>query len=119
MPINQNDKSAIIDELENTRTKGSRLVISLLFAGKKTEAAEARRKVKELGSKIDGLLAASMNKWTGSGKVIIENMKKVNALLQKDISYIKKKKELAKKTVKGLGRLDEAILMAKDLLKKI
>ncbi len=119
MPVSKNDKFAIIDELENTRIKGNRLVISLLFAGKKTEADEARKKVKTLGTQIDGLLAESMKKWSGSGKVIIENMKKANRLLQRDISYIKKKKELANKVVNALGRLDEAILAAKDILTRI
>jgi hypothetical protein len=116
MPVSQDDKFAIIDELENTRTKGNRLVITLLFAGKKTEAADARKKVKELGAAIDGLLAESMKKWSGRGKAIIADMKKANGLLQRDISYIQKKKEHANKVVNALGRLDEAIVWAKDLL---
>lgn len=119
MPVSQNKKFAIIDELENTRTKGNRLVISLLFAGKKTEADEAKKKVKALGALIDGLLAESMKTWSANGKVIVDDMKRANKLLQRDISYIKKKKELANKVIKALGRLDEVILVAKDLLLKI
>ena len=119
MPVSNNDKFAIIDELQKTRTKANRLVISLLFARKKTEADEVRKKVKRLDAQIDGLLAQSMKAWSGSGKAIIEKMKNANKLLQRDINDIKKKKDLANKVVKALGRLDEAILKAKDLLTKI
>jgi len=119
MPVNQDDKFAIIDELENARIKGNRLVISLLFAGLKTEADEARRQVKKLGALIDGLLAGSLQKWSGSSQVILASLKRANRLLQRDIGYIKKKKELVRKVVNALGRLDEVILTARDLLAKL
>jgi hypothetical protein len=119
MPVSKEDKSLLIDQLENTRTKGSRLVISLMFAGEEAEAGKAKKKVRTLGGKIDDLLAKSMQEWSFNGKILIEEMKKTNQLLQKDISDIKKKKGLAEKIVKAMGHLDKAISTATDVLTKI
>ena len=119
MPVRNDDKFAVIDELQNTRTKGSRLILSLLFARKMDEAKEVQKKMKVLDAVIGGLIAESMRTWSGSGKSFLQDMKRVNQLLQRDISSIKKKKDLANKVVNALGRLDEVILMAKEFLLKV
>ncbi len=119
MPVNKEDKAAIIDQLENARTKASRLIISLRFAGKVAEANKVKQKVRTLGGKIDDLLAKSMKTWSGNGKMIIQNMKKANQSLQSDITEIKKKKDMANKIIKALGRLDDVIDSAKDVLGKL
>jgi hypothetical protein len=119
MPVKRDDKFAIIDELQSTRTKGSRLIISLLFAKKKAEAKEVRQKMKALDAVIDGLLAEAMRQWSGTGQAFLEDMKTSNRRLQRDIRSIQKKKEQANKVVNALGRLDDIILKAKEFLEKV
>jgi len=119
MPINEDDKLEIIDQLENTRTKGSRLVISLKFAGKMDDADKAQHKIRVLGSQIDDLLAKSMKAWSGNGKALIEDMKKTNQTIQKDINDVKKMKDIANSAVKALGNLDLMIDVAKELISNI
>ena len=119
MPASQKQKFAIIDELENTRMKGSRLIISLKFARKKDEALEVRKKVRVLGGKIDDILSVAMDEWSVRGQALVDDMKRTNGLLQRDIAAIRRKKDLANAVVRALGRLDDAIIIAKDILTKI
>ncbi|MBU8922724.1 MAG: hypothetical protein KOO63_12975 [Bacteroidales bacterium] len=119
MPINREDKGFIIDQMENMRTKGSRLVISLRFAGETEAARKAKKKVDMLGSTIDELLAESMKSWTGNGKSLIDDIKWANQQLQRDINDIKKKKNLAQKSINAFGCLDDVIVKVKDILGKI
>jgi len=119
MPIGNEDKGAIIDQLENARTKGSRLVVALTFAGRGADAQAAMAKVTILGGKIDELLAVSMKEWSGTAQPLIDGMTTTNRRLQSDIADIKKKKDMANKAVRALGRLDEAIGTATEILSRL
>jgi len=99
--------------------KGNRLVISLKFADQNADAEKARKKVRTLGRKIDDLLAKAMDEWSINAKTLIAEMRKSNQSLQGDIRDIRKKKNLAQKTIKALGLLDDVISVATDLLAKI
>ena len=119
MPASKENKDLIIAELENARTKGSRLVIALKFAGKNADADKAKQKVRTLGGQIDDLIAKAMKQWSITAQIFIDDMKATNKSLQADINDIKKKRDLANKTVKALGRLDEFIVKASEIIGKI
>lgn len=110
------DKESIVDNLLITKRKGHNLEIDLMFKGMETEAENIRTETNELSKKVDSLLADLMKDWIGSAKATIESTRKTNQNLQKAIRDIKKDVEVAKNIVKAVGYLDEAIVIAVNLL---
>ena len=113
---NKEDKALIADKLRNTNRKGHNLEIDLLFKEMKAEAEKVRIKTNNLSKKVDSLIAALMQDWIGSANLTIESIKKTNENLQKTIRDIKKDVEVAKNIVKAIGYLDDAIMIAANLL---
>ena len=57
-----------------------------------------------------------MQDWIGSARLTIESINKTNENLQKTIRDIKRDVEVAKNIVKAIGYLDDAIMIAANLL---
>jgi uncharacterized protein with PhoU and TrkA domain len=110
------DKESIVDNLLITKRKGHNLEIDLMFKGMETEAKNIRTQTNKLSKKVEILLADLMKNWIGSAKSAIESTRKTNQNLQKTIRDIKKDVEVAKNIVKAVGYLDEAIVIAVNLL---
>ena len=110
------DKELIVDNLLITKRKGHNLEIDLMFKGMEGEVKKVKTKTNKLSKKVDSLLSALMKDWIGSANSTIESIKKTNQNLQKTIRDIKKDVETAKNIVKALGYLDDAIMIAANLL---
>lgn len=111
------DKESVVDQLLMVKRKGHMLEIDLRFEKMEDEAEEVKGKTDKLSEEIENLLADLMKDWVGSAKETIESIKKTNKKLQDAIRDIKKDVEVAKNIVKAVGFLDEAIVIAVNLLK--
>jgi DNA integrity scanning protein DisA with diadenylate cyclase activity len=114
--IKKEDKELIVDKLLITKRKGHNLEIDLMFKEMEDDAKKVRRKTKNLSKKVDSLLSALMQDWIGSARLTIESINKTNENLQKTIRDIKRDVEVAKNIVKAIGYLDDAIMIAANLL---
>jgi hypothetical protein len=119
MPVSQNDKEALIDSLLEARRKAIRLKLVLKFQGKNAEAKEVSDKADELSTKIDRLIAGQMRAWNTSAAGHLATIGSANRKLQRAIREVKNAINTAQAVVKATGYLDEAIVVAAQVAKKI
>jgi hypothetical protein len=116
MSMSQEEKETVLDRLSITKRNAQKLEIRLHFQGDEDEAAKVRVKSEKLSKKIDKLLAALMTDWMDSSEVTTKSLEKVNRGILRVIEEIKDEIDVAKKVVKALGYLDDAINIATKLL---
>lgn len=116
MGMSQEEKEKVLDRLSITKRNAHKLEIRLRFRGDEDGAAKVRTKSERLSKKIDKLLAALMTDWMGSLEVTTKSLEKVNKDILRVIDEIKDEIDAAKKVVKALGYLDDAINIATKLL---
>ena len=119
MPISKENKEAIVDALIQAKRKAQRLALTLRFQGRAEDAKKVEKKIRTLAARIDDLITQSMESWVGNAQGLLDRMRKTNTALQASLRDIKKKKDVANKVVKALGRLDDVIDVAKGVLKKV
>ncbi len=116
MPISKQNKLNLIDALERTKSKARRLVLTLRFRNRDTEARQVQRRARKLTRQIDELISAAMEDWLGSAKKINDRLDRTNVKLQSSIRNIQKKKNVEDNVIKALSYLDDAIEIAIDLI---
>ena len=116
MPISEQNKLNLIDALERTKSKARRLVLTLRFRNRDTEARQVQRRARKLTRQIDELISAAMEDWLGSAKKINDRLDRTNVKLQSSIRNIQKKKNVEDNVIKALSYLDDAIEIAIDLI---
>lgn len=116
MSMNQEEKEKVLDRLSITKRNAHKLEIRLRFKGDEDRAAKVKARSERLSKKIDKLLAALMTDWMGSSKVTIKSLETLNEEILTVIEEIKDEIDVAKKVVKALGYLDDAINIATKLL---
>ena len=119
MAISRENKEAIVDALIQAKRKAQRLALTLRFQGRAEDAKKVERKVRRLAARVDDLIAMAMESWVGSAQLLLEQMRKTNTALQASLRDVRKKKDVAKKVVKALERLDDLIDVAKGVLEKV
>jgi hypothetical protein len=116
MPISEQNKLNLIDALERTKSKARRLVLTLHFQNRTTEARQVQRRARKLTKQIDELLSAAMEDWLGSAKMINDHLSRTNVKLQSSIRNIQKKKNVEDNVIKVLLYLDDVIETAISLI---
>lgn len=109
----------LVDQLENARTKASRLMLRLKYAGLISEADQAAALKKTIGRQIEEILSISMDEWSGVGQDLLGELISANRKLQQDITDITNKRNTAQKVVGAMGRLEEIIKAVNIVLRKI
>jgi hypothetical protein len=116
MPVNKRDKTQLIMALGRTKSKAHRLVLALRFQGLEEDARRIERRAKTLSKKIDDLLAAAMDEWTGNANAITARLSKSNTRLQAAIREIEKKNDVAGNVIKAVSLIDLVIETAASLV---
>jgi hypothetical protein len=116
MSMSQEEKEKVLDRLSITKRYAHKLEIRLRFKGDEDRAAKVRARSERLSKKIDKLLAALMTDWMGSSEVTTKSLETMNQDILAVIEEIKDEIDVAKKVVKALGYLDDAINIATKLL---
>ena len=116
MPISEQNKLNLIDALERTKSKARRLVLTLRFRNRDTEARQVQRRARKLTRQIDELISAAMEDWLGSAKKLNDRLDRTNVKLQSSIRHIQNKKNVEVNVIKALSYLDDAIEIAVDLI---
>jgi hypothetical protein len=109
----------IIGQLQITCSKGNDLRVGLLLADKGPEAESVQKKNRVLEREIDRLIARLLDQWGVDAGSVIEDGRKRNRNLQGMIRDIENQIDVAKKVIKAVGLIDDAIATAKKILLKL
>ena len=115
--IPKDSKEAVIQRLLVTKQRANTLEVRLLLAGKSEEAGKVAKRSKALTRQIEKLLGQVMDEWAGESTKIIADLKTANAGLQTSITNIKKNVKTAENIVKAVGLIDDAIVIARGLIR--
>lgn len=109
MPIGKQNKIELIDALERAKAKAHRLALTLRFKRRETEAGEVAARARKLSRRVDGLLAAAMDEWTGSAAVYKKRLAHTNSRLQRAIREVEKDTDIAENVIKAVALLDAVL----------
>ena len=112
----ESEKKEIIDNLQVTFQKAGTLRMALRFQHDNAGMRKMEAKRRVLNRRIEALLAAAMQDWSGSAAAVVSDIKAANSGLQSSIRDIHKAVHTAQRITKALGQLDDVIDKAKKLL---
>lgn len=116
MTIADASKARVIDGLQVSLQKGTRLRLILLLRKDQTASVEVHQRNRELQGRIDQLLEAAMEDWAGDAKSVLAELKAANRALQGSIHDVRKKVRTAERVTRALGILDGVIEQARKLV---
>jgi hypothetical protein len=109
MPIGKQNKIELIDALERTKAKAHRLALTLRFRRREAESEQITARARKLSRRVDGLIAAAMDEWTGSAAAHKERLAGSNTRLQRIIREIEKDNNVAENVIRAVSLLDAVL----------
>jgi hypothetical protein len=116
MAISRTQKEDLLDRLLRSRERGGRLYSRLLRLRKAEDAAAAQIKNKELTRLIEQLWDDIAQQWRGDGQTNIDELRNMNAGIERSITGLKDTAKRNEAIAKGLDLLDDVIGLAVGLI---
>jgi hypothetical protein len=117
MAFEQTQKEKVIESLMGEHRQGQIAEINLRLQGKPDEAEKVWQSNSRLSAEIDILIGQLMDEWLGNAERAIKGLAKISARLEAAVAEIKKQINVAKNVVKIIGLLDDAVAIAKKVVK--
>jgi hypothetical protein len=119
MAFKQTEKEKFLESLMAEHRQGQIAEINLRLQGKPDEAEKVWQENARLSAEIDILIGQMMDEWLGNAERAIKSLEKINTKLEAAVDEIKKQINVAKNVVKIIGLLDDAVAIAKKVVKGI
>lgn len=117
MPIRSEvSKQQIIDALLRVKRRAHKLVIRLLFAEEEQEARKVEWAARRLSRRIDGLLGAAMEEWTGTAASVKDQIGRCHDALGRRIASIQRGVKIAENVGEAVEAIDDAAAIAARLM---
>ena len=117
MAFEQTQKEKVIESLMGEHRQGQIAEINLRLQGETDEAEKVWQKNARLSAEIDILIGQMMDEWLGNAGRAIKGLAKINTNIEAAVADIKKKINVAQNVVKIIGLLDDAVAIAKKVVK--
>jgi len=114
--MTQEEKTDVIDDLNEAYGRAKRLESILILKGKTDEANDLAVKNDKLLESINQLLGQSLDAWLADSVNMAASLKNANDDLKSRIDDIKKDIDTAENIVKAVGFIDDAVEIAARLL---
>jgi methyl-accepting chemotaxis protein len=117
MPINEDDKLQLIDNLQAVRRAGQKLEVRLRLAGKKAEADRAHAETERLNDAISRMIAKVVDEWVEQADANTAKLGEAADKAEKAIDDVKAATATMKSVVDAVGYIDDALEIAKKVAK--
>jgi len=117
MAFEQTQKEKVIESLMAEHRQGQIAEINLRLQDKPDEAEKIWQSNSRLSAEIDILIGQMMDEWIGNAERAIKGLEKISAKLEAAVAEIKKQIHVAQNVVKIIGLLDDAVAIAKKVVK--
>ena len=117
MAFKPTDKEKVLESLMAAHRQGQVTEINLRLQGKPDEAEKVWQENARLSAEIDILIGQMMDEWLGNAERAIKGLAKINTTLEAAVAEIKKQINVAQNVVKIIGLLDDAVAIAKKVVK--
>lgn len=117
MAFEQTQKEKVIESLMAEHRQGQIAEINLRLQAKTDEAEKIWQSNSRLSAEIDILIGQMMDEWIGNAERAIKGLAKISAKLEAAVAEIKKQIHVAQNVVKIIGLLDDAVAIAKKVVK--
>jgi hypothetical protein len=117
MAFEQTQKEKVVESLMAEHRQGQIAEINLRLQGKPDDAEKVWQENARLSAEIDILIGQMMDEWLSNAERVIKGLEKINTKLEAAVAEIKKQINVAKNVMKIIGLLDDAVAIAKKVVK--
>ncbi len=119
MVFEQKQKEKVMESLMAEQRQGQITEIHLRLQERPDEAEKVWQGNSRLSAEVDILIGRIMDEWLGDAERAIKGLAKINTKLETAAADIKKQIDVAKNVVKIIGLLDDAVAIAKKVVKAL